>query len=58
MAARTTLSIPSTTAGLKRVDVFGAFCVYACAISAFLAPQFRAMREKETELTTASFLGS
>ena len=58
MAARTTLSIPSTTAGLKRVDVSGAFCVYACAISAFLAPQFRAMREKETELTTASFLGS
>ena len=46
VASRTTLSIPSTTAGLKRVDVSWAFRVYACAISAFLAPQFRDMREK------------
>lgn len=58
-AATTTLGIPSTTAELKSTDLSWAFCVCACAISEFLAPWFRDMREKgDRELTTMSFLGS
>ena len=58
-AATTTLGIPSITAELKSTDLSWAFCVCACAISEFLAPWFRDMREKgDRELTSMSFLGS